>query len=149
MSILALDLGTKTGWASSVGPSGVWDFKVSSFDSAGRRFVEFKNTLRKVFRLYHVRLVVYEEVRAHSGVIAAQFYGSMVAILQTECIEHLIEYQGVPVGTIKKHATGKGNADKEAMIKAAVLKFKTVNMIDHNHADSLWILDYALNNILY
>ena len=28
-------------------------------------------------------------------------------------------YQGVPVGTIKRHATGKGNAAKQAMITAA------------------------------
>ncbi len=30
-----------------------------------------------------------------------------------------IPYEGVPVGTIKRHATGKGNAAKEAMIAAA------------------------------
>ena len=27
-----------------------------------------------------------------------------------------VPYQGVPVGTIKRHATGSGNAPKQAMI---------------------------------
>jgi hypothetical protein len=30
-----------------------------------------------------------------------------------------VPYEGVPVGTIKRHATGKGNANKQAMIDAA------------------------------
>ena len=30
-----------------------------------------------------------------------------------------LSYEGVPVGTIKRHATGKGNAPKEAINAAA------------------------------
>lgn len=149
MSILALDLGTKTGWASSSGPSGIWDMKLSKFDSAGRRYFEFKQKLEIAVALYQVKIVCYEEVRRHTAVDAAHVFGGLVAMLQTICIEKNIEYQGVPVGTIKKHATGKGNADKDLMVNTAVQKFKSVNVIDHNHADALWILDYAKTNILY
>lgn len=149
MSILALDLGTKTGWASSSGPSGIWDMKLSKFDSAGRRYSEFRHNLHNAVLVFKPSLIVYEEVRRHTAVDAAHVYGGMMAVLQVVCIDNKIEYQGVPVGTIKKHATGKGNADKKMMVAAAIQKFKGVNVIDDNHADSLWILDYARNHILY
>ena len=39
-------------------------------------------------------------------------------ILTAWCEHHGIPYQGVPVGTIKRHIAGKGNADKQAVIDA-------------------------------
>ena len=41
------------------------------------------------------------------GVDAAHAYGGFMAHLTAWCEHHQIPYQGVPVGTIKKHATGK------------------------------------------
>src|SRR5436309_734949 len=38
--------------------------------------------------------------------------------LNAWCEHHAIAYAGVPVGTIKKHATAKGNADKQTMFGA-------------------------------
>jgi Holliday junction resolvasome RuvABC endonuclease subunit len=43
------------------------------------------------------------------------------------------------VGTIKKHATGSGNAKKPAMVEAARLRW-SVDVTDHNHADALCVL---------
>ena len=51
-------------------------------------------------------------------------------------------YQGVPVGTIKKHASGKGNAPKQAMIDAA--RQRGFNPADDNEADAIAILLWAL-----
>jgi hypothetical protein len=62
--------------------------------------------------------VYFEEVRRHAGVDAAHAYGGFMAHLTAWCEHHQIPYQGVPVGTIKKHATGKGNANKDQMIGA-------------------------------
>ena len=53
------------------------------------------------------------------------------------------EILGVPVGTIKKHATGKGNAGKEAMIEAMQLLGHPVT--DDNEADALALLHWALD----
>ena len=50
---------------------------------------------------------------------------------------------GIPVGTIKKHATGKGNASKEMMIEAARKKLGYKDD-DDNEADALWILDAGI-----
>ena len=53
-----------------------------------------------------------------------------------------IPYQGVPVGTIKRHVTGKGNADKQAVIDAVRrLGFAPA---DDNEADALALLHWAI-----
>ena len=54
-----------------------------------------------------------------------------------------IPYEGVPVGTIKRHATGKGNAPKQAMIDA--VRAKGFSPEDDNEADAIAILLWALD----
>lgn len=151
MSILALDLGTKCGWAftHAVKPnifSGVENLKPSTHESAGQRWIKFSNFLRTNQTKWD--LVVYEEVHMHIGVEAAHVYGGLVAILQSFCLERGIEYRGVGVGTIKKHATGKGNAKKDAMISAAIKMYPSINIIDDNQADALCLLHYAEHKLL-
>ena len=53
-----------------------------------------------------------------------------------------IPYEGVPVGTIKRHDTGKGNADKETMIAAA--RARGFSPADDNEADAIAILHWAI-----
>lgn len=148
MNILALDLGTKCGW-STPDHSGVWNLAPSKFDSAGERYREFRNKLKILSNNYLIEFVVFEEVRAHMAVDAAHVYGGLVAILQTFCLDNQIEYKGVPVGTIKKFATGKGNAKKPDMILAATRLYPSINIIDDNHADSLCLLHWAKTNLTY
>jgi Holliday junction resolvasome RuvABC endonuclease subunit len=53
-----------------------------------------------------------------------------------------IPSSGTPVGTIKRHATGKGNADKAAMI--AAVRARGFNPADDNEADAIAILLWAI-----
>ena len=46
------------------------------------------------------------------------------------------------MGTIKKHATGKGNAGKADMLNA--MRNKGFSPADDNEADALALLDWAL-----
>ena len=85
--------------------------------------------------------VYFEEVRRHAGTDAAHVYGGLLGTLTAWCERRSIPYAGIPVGTIKRHATGKGNASKEAMIAAA--KARGFSPADDNEADALAILDYA------
>jgi len=147
MTILALDLGTHCGYACSNNQSGTWTLKPKTTESAGIRYVKFNEYLSTFMRLNKVTFVVYEEVHAHAAVDAAHVFGAMQGILQLVCINRGIEYKGVGVGTIKKHATGNGHSKKDAMVASASLKFKSVNVVDDNHADALWLLDYAINTI--
>lgn len=82
--------------------------------------------------------IYFEEVRAHKGVDAAHVYGGMLATLSAWCEDQQVPYEGVPVGTIKKFWTGKGNASKEDMIaKAVQLGYSPA---DDNEADALALL---------
>lgn len=89
-----------------------------------------------------ISAVYFEEVRRHAGVDAAHAYGGFLATLTAWCEHHQIPYSGVPVATIKKHATGKGNADKPAMV-AAIRAFG-FHPADDNEADALVLLSWAL-----
>ena len=51
-------------------------------------------------------------------------------------------YQGVPVGTIKRFASGKGNAGKDAVI--AAMRARGFAPSDDNEADALALLLWAI-----
>ena len=55
-----------------------------------------------------------------------------------------LAYSGIPVGTIKKHATGKGNASKAAMVESARLMIGTDSDLTEDEADAVCLLDYAV-----
>ena len=86
--------------------------------------------------------VYFEEVRFHRGVTAAHAYGGYLAHLTAWAEMFKIPYRGVPVGTIKRHATGRGNADKEAVI--AAVRALGFDPADDHEADALALLDWAL-----
>lgn len=138
---LALDLGTTTGWAlgASGFHSGTISLKPSRFEGGGMRFLRFRRWLEEIGR---VDAVYFEEVRRHRGVDAAHVYGGLMGQLTAWCEETSIPYLGVPVGTIKRHATGKGNADKEAMI--AAVKARGHAPADDNEADAIALLYWAI-----
>ncbi len=146
-NILALDLGTQTGWAlaSRDGSitSGSQSFKPQRFEGGGMRFLRFKRWLTDIKQCNDsIDQVAFEEVRRHAGVDAAHAYGGFLAHLTAWCEHHNIPYQGVPVGTIKRHATGKGNASKDDMVAAANRRGHAP--ADDNEADALAILYWAL-----
>ena len=87
-------------------------------------------------------VVFFEEVRRHAGVDAAHAYGGFLAHVTAWCEHHEIPYEAVPVGTIKRHATGKGNANKDAVI--AAVRNLGFDPADDNEADALAILDWAM-----
>jgi Holliday junction resolvasome RuvABC endonuclease subunit len=57
------------------------------------------------------------------------------------CEHHQIPYQGIPVGTIKKHAAGKGNASKYEMV--AAVRGRGHSPSDDNEADAIALLYLA------
>lgn len=56
-----------------------------------------------------------------------------------------IPYISIPPSVVKKLATGKGNAAKEAVLVAAVKRLGYQGT-DHNEADALWLLQAALHH---
>uniref|UniRef100_UPI00236170D1 crossover junction endodeoxyribonuclease RuvC n=1 Tax=Bartonella sp. ML69XJBT TaxID=3019092 RepID=UPI00236170D1 len=122
-TILCFDLGTKTGWAIRGGDnsiiSGTINFQPRRFEGGGMRYLRFKRWLNEIKQTAgQIDAVYFEEVRSHVGTDAAHVYGGLLATLTAWCEHHQIPYEGIPVGTIKKATTGKGNASKEEMIEA-------------------------------
>lgn len=148
-TILALDLGTTTGWALFQPPggiiSGTWNLKPRRFDGGGMRFVRFQQQLDQLIATTAVNHVCFEEVRRHAGTDAAHVYGGLMATLTAWCETRKIPYEGVSVGSIKKTWTGKGNADKALMIKTA--RDRGFEVTDDNEADALALLDFKLKEI--
>jgi len=141
MKILAIDPGTHCGYALSPFESGVWDLSPRRYEGGGMRFVKLRNYLIKACE--GVDMVVFEEVRGHKGTDAAHVYGGIVAIITEHCELKEIPYSGIPVGTIKKYATGKGNSNKEAMVKAAKERWPDIDLVDDNQADALHLWAWA------
>lgn len=146
-TVLALDLGTSTGWALRTADgriaSGVQSFKPGRFEGGGMRYLRFRRWLTETKAAADgIHEVHFEEVRRHAGVDAAHAYGAFMATLTAWCEHHQIPYQGVPVGTIKRHAAGRGNADKAAMV--AAMRALGHNPGDDNEADALALLHWAL-----
>lgn len=155
MNILTLDLGTQMGWAvisDNHKLSGTVGFKTDRFSGGGMPYLRFKKWLTEVKNnAGDLDAVFFEEVRRHQRkgmrtmpTDAAHVYGGFLATLTAWCEHHEIPYQGVPVGTIKRHATGKGNCGKLEMIAAA--KKLGFDPEDDNEADAIHILDWAIKN---
>jgi Holliday junction resolvasome RuvABC endonuclease subunit len=89
------------------------------------------------------KFIAYEEVRRHLGTDAAHVYGGLLATLTAWCDEAKLPYIGVPVATIKRCATGKGNADKDAMLAAAQTRWPAADIRTHDEADAAWCAAYA------
>ena len=148
MNLLALDLGTTTGYCALINGVKTHDtvsFKPSRVSGGGERFLRFQRWLVDFGSANAVSEIVFEEVRRHRGTDAAHVYGGLLACLTAHCEAQQIAYTGYPVGEIKKFWTGKGNADKVAMIKTANEKGFTVS--DDNEADAIAILHLHLDRI--
>jgi crossover junction endodeoxyribonuclease RuvC len=145
MRIWSFDLGTNTGYAiggfgSDI--SGTANLQPSRFDSGGMRFIKFRQHLNDLLKSGKPDRVVYEEVRRHVGTTAAHVYGGLLAILQQWCIDNGVEYEGIPVGTIKKYATGKGNGGKMEVMDA--VRAWGYNPKTSDQADAIALLKYVL-----
>ncbi len=145
--ILALDLGTSTGWAirghDAMITSGTVSLRPGRFDGGGMRYLRFTNWLTEIDRLSGpIAAIWFEEVRRHVGTDAAHVYGGLMATLTAWAELRGIPYQGVPVGTWKRRLCGKGNASKVEVISAVTAK--GFSPTDENEADAIAILLWAI-----
>src|SRR3546814_7610959 len=95
MTILALDLGTQTGWAltSRDGSitSGSQSVKPQRFEGGGMRFLRFKRWLTDIKQCNDgIDQVVFEEILRHVGVAAANAYGGFMGQFTAWCEHHKI-----------------------------------------------------------
>ena len=144
MKILSLDIATKTGWKTRTA-SGVWDFKPNRGESEGMRVVRFKHKVKEMINLEDINLIAYERpagLHKSSIMVASE----MIGVLKDLCIELNVNLACYSATEIKKFATGKGNANKDAMIKAAIDLGFTPK--DDNEADAIHLYNLAVKDVV-
>lgn len=140
--VLGLDLGTNCGYAFTymvdgqrLDPEklalnlGQFDLSAGQYDSGAIRFVR----LRQFLSVMEPDLIAFEDVkytpaekpnRFNAGAIVAraatacEWFGGLKATVAAWAEENGVPCTSFPIGTIKKRATGKGNANKGDMIVA-------------------------------
>jgi Holliday junction resolvasome RuvABC endonuclease subunit len=146
MKILALDLGTRTGWAHGMGASGVQDFTARRGDSPGMRWLEFRAWLCRLLDSAPAAVIVYEQAH-HRGGAATHVAHALIGVVEAVAAERGLEVTNRHTATIKKHALGSGRGDKSQMFQAAKAKWPDRTLADDNEADALWLLDLATKEL--
>jgi Holliday junction resolvasome RuvABC endonuclease subunit len=157
MSILALDLGTKTGWAHlawGVVYSGTQSLATEKELREMRKLDLDRCCDIRIKRLYEfiqsfdfVDHIYFEDVEFQSSRAQTQLWASLRAMVILQHPQRIV--RAVPVGTLKKFATGKGNAKKEQMAAALpncglALEEK---VRDDNEVDALHLLNFAIKEL--
>lgn len=149
MKILACDPATNFGFAHSCGVCGTWDLSIRRDESKGMRLMRLMGKLNEIKAAVGVDVVTYEAQRGglpgRLGALVVQ--AEIQGVLILWCEQNKIEYRGYSPTEVKKHATGKGNSNKEKMIAAAKAKWPEKSIVDDNCADALWILDLSQSQL--
>jgi Holliday junction resolvasome RuvABC endonuclease subunit len=166
-TILALDLGTKTGWAyrsvDGTVTAGLWTLQTAAETTEAARLRKDRTLDARIPVLYRklknvwetnpskvgpsnpVDFLVFEDVQFSRFTMQTQLWASMRAAVWLFCYNYNIPRDCCAVGTLKKFGTGAGNADKKQMIEAATKLFPGVEFkLDDNAADALHLLQWAI-----
>lgn len=141
---VGIDPATKCGYAvlDATGKAlagGTWNLERRAGDGAGMLYVRFQRLFRELIDSIDQDIVVAYEQQANRFAGSAHVGLGIISHIQRICEEEDVPYTGVAFSVVKKHATGKGNSGKGAMVEAAKARWGFVQ--DDNHADSLWIAD--------
>jgi len=133
MSIVGLDLSlTATGYASAT--------RVATIKTATRgthRLLELRAKILQLVIGDVADLVVIEDYAFHGQGAHSHELGELGGVIRLALFEAHIEFVTVIPSTLKKFATGKGNASKEEMLVAAVRAGAPVST--NNEADAWWL----------
>lgn len=146
MNILALDIGTKTGWAFGTLENFTCGTEVLATDkevTAWRKERLDRRCDPRVVRMRQlvqslptapVDYIVFEDVEFSSFTKQTQLWASLRAAVWAAPVK----FECVPVTTLKKFATSHGGATKEMMMAAVVRYFPTRFKFDGKHLFDLW-----------
>lgn len=152
MIILAIDPGTSCGFAightGDVITSGVWQLAPARGESPGMRYIKLRSRLNEMRIAFpDLGLVVYEQpqmfLAKYRGGTATEIAYALVGIIQAWCAEVKMEHANVHAATLKKFATGKGNANKDEMRRVGLKRWPNPITLSGDEIDALWILEWA------
>lgn len=144
--VLSLDVATLTGWAVMRSDRSIRSGRVRlpKGERQGERLHAFRKWLTtKKAEIGHIDFVVYENAAFQRGA-ANEVFHNLIGVLLDWCEHHLIGYAKINPTSIKTFATGKGNADKAAMLQAAAER--GYQCIDDNEADAILLLLFVVKH---
>lgn len=175
LAILSLDVATSTGWAlldhDGAVVSGVQRFDLGRGESSGMRFLRFSRWLDEVVprdpmptslsflsgpgpkarinregRL--VDVIAFERPSFFRSQAAGEVIHGLLGHMHGFAAHHKIETLPVQTAVLKRHATGKGNAKKPAMIEAAAKRWgRDAESLGDDEADALCVLAWAMDEL--
>jgi len=161
-AVLALDLGTYTGWALRVDgrlESGVQEFAVKRGESPGMRYVAFNRWLREIASPLldtaadgRLALIAYEAAH-HRGGAATEIANGFTTRVQEHCARWQFNHVSVHSATLKKWVSGNGRAAKaeiaEAVSRRGWLPVGThVSDLTDDELDAIGLLHYVEAEVL-
>jgi Holliday junction resolvasome RuvABC endonuclease subunit len=176
MRTLALDLATNTGFAFNDDKGafhcGTWSLDITKQDRKQRlnrrndpRVTQLFNHVQVLHTMYNFDVLVIEDVEFQTYTLQCQLWSSLraAAWLGAASVKF---FEAVPVGTLKKFATGHGGATKSLMARALTrqdsrflpiigkesevwfnpepTRLEAV-VIDDNAVDAVWLWKWAKN----
>ena len=141
--ILALDMGSTTGWAAlSAGEVSTGIHVCMKRTVAGDRWIRFHDWLSEMLDFYEPQTIIFEEPFIHmkhlSGIGVSYGFKTILEMLASR---RRIRCYGIAPTVLKKWATGHGNASKDQMLTFA--RSMGWKMQDNNEVDARWLLEYA------
>jgi hypothetical protein len=159
MNILALDLGTHTGYCyeTPLGlSSGTWTLaKAGEVTAWGKERIARRRDPRPGRLLEKIQVVnpqpdvvVFEDVQFQTYTYQTQLWSSLRTAVWLAFPESVV-FECVPVGTLKKFATGYDKADKVLMARYLRLQHPAIYSpkMDDNEVDAIWIHLWAKRNL--
>jgi Holliday junction resolvasome RuvABC endonuclease subunit len=92
-----------------------------------------------------VDLVVIEDYAFHKADAHAHALGELGGVVRLALFEAGVPYVDVKASSVKKYATGKGNAPKEGMLAAAIRRLDYQGQ-SFDEVDALWLRAMALDH---
>jgi Holliday junction resolvasome RuvABC endonuclease subunit len=171
MNILALDLGSSTGWARSGNGeiyAGTWELATAKnlkFQKKLRmdrrldiRVANLVNKLLELHQFEPIDWIFFEDVRFGKSLAQVQLWSAFRGAIWTFAHIKGVQVDCLDTGKLKKWATGSGSAEKPAMAAALIVKHsdrysaekglvkdrKLGTLLDDNAVDAIHLLNWAL-----
>lgn len=146
MRSLGLDIGTHCGWAAANEKgdiiSGVWNLAPRAHEDSGMRLLKFRASFTDLVATVKPKVIFYEAATFQpGGQGAALVFGQLVGVMMLVAKDAGVPYTGISAASVKKFATGRGNAGKPEMVGAAERRWGK-RMTD-DEADARWILTFG------
>lgn len=156
MNVLALDLGTDTGWATNAPEFRCGTWKLATTKEI-RDWGRQRMTRRRDWRTARMKgfveatipapdLIIFEDVQFASSTLQVQLWASLRTAVWLSFLNYpRMIFECVNVSKLKKFATGHGNATKEMMEAALFRKYPELKnkVVGDDAVDAVWLLKWA------